>query len=98
MRCLEPIAPITTSPMSTPIPMSSPHSGWSRAELDHDVLDGERAGGGIGGHVLPLEDRHDLVADELVDVAMMLGDEVGLALEIVVEHLDHQLRVARLGE
>ena len=67
-------------------------------ELVHDVLDGEAAGGGIGGHVLAEEDRHDLVADILVDVAAMRGDDIGEPLEIGVEHLDHRLRRARLGE
>ena len=44
------------------------------------------------------EDRHDLVADIFVDVAVVLGDEVGQALEVVVEHLDHRLGIARFGE
>ena len=40
-------------------------------ELDHHVLDGEGAGGRVMRHVGAVEGRHDLVADILVDVAVV---------------------------
>ena len=46
----------------------------------------------------PKKHRHDLVADELVDVAVVPAHDVGLALEGEVQHLDHDLGIALLGK
>ena len=61
-------------------------------------LDLQRAADRVALHLLVLEHRDDLVADELVDVAVMLRDDVGLLLEVEVQHLDHGLGIVPLGE
>ena len=81
-----------------PMPTSRSQSGCSTAQFVGLGLDLERAADRIARHVRTLKDRDDLVADELVDVALVLGDEVGLMLEVEVEDLDHGLGVVALGE
>ena len=49
-------------------------------------------------HALALEHRHHLVADELVDVAVVPLDDHRLGVEILVEHLHHHFRRHHLGE
>ena len=51
------------------------------AERGHGVLDLERAAAGVQHHVVAEEHRDDLIADELVDVAVVPAHDVGLALE-----------------
>ena len=94
-----PIEPATTVPVLTPIP--DPHAVGRRL-----VVHGRRhlAGGadgalgvvgvGLGG----AEDRQQPVADELVDVAAVAGDDRDDLLEEAVERGDDLLRVGAGGE
>ena len=68
------------------------------AQIGHGVLHLERAKASVQHHVVAQEHRHDLVADELVDVAVVPAHDVRLALEGEVQHLDHDLGIALLGK
>ena len=61
-------------------------------------MNGIGAGDCIAGHVRSLKHRHDLIADELVDVAIVAGHQLGLLLKIEIDHLDDRLGVAALGK
>ena len=49
-----------------------------------------------GGRRSP--DRHDRVADELLDRPAVRGDDLGRRLEVSVQELADRLGVARLGQ
>ena len=60
-------------------------------QVGERALDLEAAGDGVALHAGALEHGHDLVADELVDVAAVALDDGGLGVEVLVQHLHHDL-------
>ncbi len=50
------------------------------------------------GLTLDAEDRHQAVADELVDVAVVALDDLACLREITVQEVHHVVRRERLGE
>ena len=98
-----PCAPTVTaaSPVSTPTrsftsaPSSSDEAGDGGDEIEPGA---HRALGVVLVRGRRSPDRHDCVADELLDGAAVALDEPAACIEVAREQLAHFLGVARLGE
>ena len=90
--------PCTTSPAAMPRPTCRFHSGCASSRSARACWISRPQATALRSMPAPWNTRHDLVADELVDVAAVALDDRGLRVEVLVEHLDHDLGRDGLGE
>ena len=91
--------PTITSPVTMPMPTASGGSaGSSCARTGAPRVHLDRAADRVERHVRAGEVREHGVADELVDVAVEALHQVGLQLQIAVQHRHRFFRRALLGE